>query len=70
MNKQDSYFTSNMIADFLILAIPPLPGILVYMMVEPLLPFLVAILAGLATLLICFPFTYAITNRIRNSVNK
>ena len=62
-NKDETLFTDSIIGNFLILFIPPLLGILGYLIAKNLWGDLLfggfPVIVGLLALLLCFPLTWA-----------
>jgi len=73
-DREVRYFTTSIYTNFLMLAIPVLPGIVAYIAAERLLTFgnpilreLAPVGIGLACLLVCSPLTCRITDWIRGA---
>jgi len=69
----DRYFTTNVMSNFLILVIPPLPGCVAYMIAKEtivsvgLLSSLLPVLIGVGALLVFFPLTWWVSTKIRRA---
>jgi len=67
----EKYFTTNMMANFLILIIPPLPGCVAYMVANEMITetgassSLLTVFIGVGVLLLLFPLTFRVTEYIR-----
>jgi len=67
----DRYLTTNIMSNFLILIVPPLPGCVAYIVAEEMitdvgpLSLFLTVLIGVGALLVFFPLTLRITDLIR-----
>jgi len=72
----EHYFTGSLVADFLVLIIPPLPGCVAYAIAKETitgagpLSSILPVLIGLAVLSVFYPLTYRVVKHIRESVPK